>query len=97
MQRDRKHELRCFCSRKPLLAIYGMDERNRAYIHVRVYKQQRVFGDVVIYGGEVKILCRECLRWYKIHFREESKEQAELRITDTPTEVDSPARIIQAS
>lgn len=68
-----KHELRCFCSRRPLLAVYGVDEKGRLYIHQRVYKQNRVFGETVFYGGTVALLCRECLRWQQVTIQDRSR------------------------
>lgn len=65
-----KNELRCLCSRQPLLAVYGIDEQGRLYVHQKVYKQGRVFGESLFYGGIVKLLCRECLRWNEVVFRE---------------------------
>lgn len=61
-----KHELRCFCAREPLLALYGVDERGRLYLHQRVYKAGRVFGESFHYGGIVQLLCRECYRWNEV-------------------------------
>lgn len=89
----RKHELRCFCSRAPLLAIYGVDARGRTYVHVKIYKQRRVYGEIVHYGGEVKIKCRECLRWNVIVFVSPQRDRAVLRESPTPPEVDSQATI----
>lgn len=82
-----KNQLRCFCSRQPLLCVYGLDKDRKPYIHIRVYKQGRTFGDVMIRGGEVELLCRECLRWHKIVFRVDKRE-AELVETEQPPEVD---------
>ncbi len=65
-----KHDLRCFCARKPLLAVYGIDEKGRLYVHQRVYKQGRVFGESFFYGGTVQLLCRECLHWQEVVFRD---------------------------
>jgi hypothetical protein len=62
----REHELRCFCSRKPLLATYGVDRRGKLFVHVKIWKQSRIFGELVIEGGLVKICCRDCLRWHRI-------------------------------
>jgi len=59
-------ELRCFCSREPLLALYGIDKDGQPYVHIKIYKQSRIFGEAIIKGGEVKLHCRECLRWHKI-------------------------------
>lgn len=85
-----KNKLHCFCSRKPLLAMYGIDERGRAYVHCRVYKQAKVYGDWIAYGGEVKILCRECLRWLTIVFVQSPRVKAELHESEVPTEVIGP-------
>lgn len=63
------HDLRCFCSRKPLLAKYGTDAERKPYIHLKVYKQTRMFGEFIFHGGIVRIRCRECLRWHTVTFR----------------------------
>lgn len=34
-------------------------------MHVKVYKGQRLFGEVIA-TGDVKIRCRNCFRWYKV-------------------------------
>lgn len=60
------HELRCFCNRRPLLAVYGVDEKRKLYVHVRIYKQRRLYGEVLVTEGKVEIHCRECFRWHKI-------------------------------
>lgn len=65
--RRSSHELRCFCAREPLLATYGLTEGGLPYVHVRVYKQNRIFGEVVITGGKVQLHCRECLRWHSVN------------------------------
>lgn len=62
-----QHELRCFCSRQPLLATYGMNDKGKLYVHVRVYKQRRVFGEVLVTEGRVQLHCRECLRWHTVN------------------------------
>lgn len=70
VRRERtKHDLRCFCSRHPLLAVYGIDEKGRLYVHQRVYKGPRVFGESFFYGGTIKLLCRECFRWNEVVIR----------------------------
>lgn len=81
-----KHRLNCFCSRHPLLAVYGVDARGRPYIHIKVYKQRRVFAEFVAYGGEVAVCCRECVRWHRIVIRNPT-EKAELLEVQPPAEV----------
>ena len=76
----REKELRCFCSRHPLLATYGIDKVGRLYVHVKIWKAKRVFGELVIEGGLVKMRCRECLRWHQIHI---TQNRATLRENDT--------------
>lgn len=68
-RKSTKNELRCFCSREPLLATYGMDEQGKLYVHVKIYKQHRIFGEVLVTEGVVKLHCRECLRWHKVVMR----------------------------
>jgi hypothetical protein len=65
MQR-REKELRCFCGREPLLATYGLDSRGKLFVHVKIWKARRIFGELVIEGGIVKLRCRDCLRWHVI-------------------------------
>jgi len=67
----REHELRCFCSRCPLLATYGIDSRGKLFIHVKIWKQRRIFGELVIEGGIVKIRCRDCLRWHVVRIHQD--------------------------
>lgn len=57
------HDLRCECSRRTKLAVFGVTVDGDPYVHVRVFKQSRVFGEVVATGGEVRVLCRDCGRW----------------------------------
>jgi len=65
--RRREHELRCFCSREPLLATYGIDSKGKLFVHVKIWKARRIFGELVIEGGIVKIRCRDCLRWHTVN------------------------------
>lgn len=65
-----KHFLRCFCSRQPLLATYGLDSQRKVYVHVKVYKQKRIYGNILILSGIAAFQCRECLRWHRVHIVE---------------------------
>ena len=63
----REKELRCFCARDPLLATYGVDSRGKVFVHVKIWKARRIFGELIIEGCVVKIRCRECLRMHTIN------------------------------
>lgn len=84
-----RHKLSCWCLRRPLLAMYGLDERGRTYLHIKVYKQDRIYGEAVFYGGEVKIRCRECFRWQTIVFVAPNRDKAILQESAPPAEVDT--------
>lgn len=83
----RTKELRCFCRGEPLLAMYGVDAQGQMFVHVRVYKQNRIYGEMVVNGvGSItKIKCRNCLRWYTIKFKGPNAELVE----DSAPEVDA--------
>lgn len=67
----REGELRCICRRKPLLGKYGRDRQGNLYVHVKVFKQDRVFGEIIVEGGgSVRIRCRDCDRWHKVTIRQ---------------------------
>lgn len=67
---DGSLELRCFCRRKPLLAICGRDKRTgEPYVHIKTWKGQRLYTEVVITAGTARIHCRECLRWHTIRIK----------------------------
>lgn len=81
-----EHDLRCFCGRTPLLAIYGLDEQGDLFIHVRVFKGKRLYHESVHVGGIVKLRCRECLRWHRVLIRPRT-QQAELTVDKDPPNV----------
>ncbi|HWI67828.1 MAG TPA: hypothetical protein VNS88_05580 [Nitrospiraceae bacterium] len=70
--RTTKNELRCFCSREPLLAVYGVKDK-KLYVHIKIYKQRRIYGEALITEGKVKLHCRECLRWHTVTLRDPDK------------------------
>ena len=81
-QQKTKHPLRCFCTRKPILAFYGVDNKDQLYVHIKIYKAHRIFGEIVMTEGVIYIRCRECLRWYNLIIKPQSKP--ELRETEPP-------------
>lgn len=75
--RVREKELRCFCRGEPLLATYGIDSKGKLFVHVKIYKQNRIYGELVFEGGVVKIRCRNCLRWHRVMFQEHAATLSE--------------------
>ncbi len=63
-----KNQLRCVCTHKPLLAIYGVNEKDEVYVHVLVKKQNRIFGEILFETKDsvAKFKCRNCLRWTRV-------------------------------
>jgi len=59
-------EVRCHCRLRPLLAKCGLDDDGEPFVHVKVWKGKRLYTEVLATGGDVKIRCRECLRWQTI-------------------------------
>lgn len=81
MEPRSKKELRCFCSRQPLLATYGIDAFGKLYVHVKIFKQRRIFGEVIVTEGTVRIHCRECLRWHRVMIRKPGQAALEEELT----------------
>lgn len=77
----REKELRCFCRGNPLLATYGLDSEGKLFVHVKIFKQNRIYGELVMEGGPVRLKCRNCLRWHRIVF---SPHSAQLREDQAP-------------
>jgi len=59
-------EVRCHCARRPLLAKCGRDDDGEPWVHVKVWKGKRLYTELVATSGDVKIRCRDCLRWQVI-------------------------------
>lgn len=63
-------ELRCQCSKRPLLGIGYRDPfTGEPRLHVKIFKQGRVFGEMIATSGVVHLRCRECDRWSKVTIR----------------------------
>lgn len=83
-----KKPLKCFCTRKPILAMYGLDAQGKLFVHIKIYKQNRVYGEILVTEGTVKLRCRECLRWHTVKIRQPGT--AALEETQEPAEVGEP-------
>jgi hypothetical protein len=77
--------------------MYGLDRKGRLFVHIKVFKQNRVYGEMLVHGGEVKIRCRECLRWHNITILSPDSSRAILRETQTPVEVDGPDNVVSVA
>lgn len=45
----------------------GRDEKTGTpFVHVKSWKAQRLYTEVVVTEGSVRIRCRECLRWQTV-------------------------------
>jgi hypothetical protein len=62
-------DIRCLCGRRPLLAIAGRDDDGEPYIHIKTWKGQRLYVEVVITSGDCRVRCRNCMRWWKLVIR----------------------------
>lgn len=65
--------------------MYGIDEHGKLYIHMRIFKAQRIFGEMMVTDGTVLIHCRECLRWHKVKIVQ--PDTATLEETEPPVQV----------
>lgn len=79
------NQLRCFCGHKTLLAVYGLNEQGELYVHVKVFKQDRIFGEIIVTEGKIKLHCRDCLRWHKVRIVQPGKPV--LEETSDPAEI----------
>lgn len=72
----RRLEIRCeFCRFHPILAITGRDdETGEPFLHIKSYKQSRVYVEIVVLSGTVMIKCRDCYHWHKLTIRRSSIE-----------------------
>ena len=62
--------------------MYGVDEKGSLYIHVKIFKQRRIFGEVLVTGGTVTLRCRECLRVHTVVIRQPNRAVLK-EVTDT--------------
>lgn len=86
MKQVTKNPLRCECRRQPLLAMYGVDEKGQPYLHVRVYKARRIYGEILVVEGKVQLRCRECYRWFTVTVH--STKKPSLVETEEPEEME---------
>lgn len=61
-----ENELRCACKLRPLLAKYGRDANGDLFVHVKIFKAGRIFGEMIFTHGIVRLRCRECHHWHRV-------------------------------
>ena len=77
--KDRELEVvRCYCLRKPTLAYIKQDRFGRPYVHIKIYKQKQIFGEIIFSFGQMRVRCRECNRWHQIRIVREKTEVEEV-------------------
>lgn len=90
---DQGIELRCSCSRRPLLAFCGSDPlTGEPWVHIKVFKGQRIYGEVVCNSGIVKLRCRECGRWQRVKI---VRGAPRLRETTEPPQADRDKKFVE--
>lgn len=65
--RRTEHELRCLCSSRVLLAMYGKDTDGRGYLHIKARKAGRIITNTLHKGGEHDLWCSACQRVTRIY------------------------------
>lgn len=66
-QRDATERIECFCARRPLLALAGVDRRTKkGFVWIKSIKNGNIVVEVIVESGTVRIRCRECLRFYSV-------------------------------
>lgn len=76
-------ELRCFCNRHPLLAVAGRDSNGRGYVHIKTWKGQRIYAEVVILSGAAMVRCRECYRWHRFRIVKSDVESLQTNLPES--------------
>lgn len=61
-------EVRCFCNKKPLLAVCGRDAKTgEPFVHIKTWKGNRLYVEAIVTSGIVRLRCRECYRWHTVN------------------------------
>jgi len=81
---DGRLEARCCCSHAPLLAVCGRDtSTGEPFVHVKSYKGNKLYTEVVATSGTVWIRCRDCYRWHRIDIKRVAVERLIAEIPDS--------------
>lgn len=80
-------QIRCICTARPILAIARASTAGTRFVHIKIYKQKKIYGEIVIEEGLVRIRCRSCGRWYSLHVRHDSHKAVAEKL---PKEIEVP-------
>ena len=59
--------LRCYCRERPLLAMCGRDHKTgEPWVHVKSWKGDKLYVEIVVNSGVVRLRCRACMRWHRV-------------------------------
>ena len=72
-----RYDLTCFCRSKPLLAVWGRDSAGRLYVHIKVWKANKLYAEVYSLHS-LQITCRNCFRKHNVIIRDENMELREV-------------------
>ena len=64
------NELRCFCHTRPKLATFGIEKSGKLFIHVKVWKRNQIYGEIIVTDGVVRLRCRVCNRWHRVFIKQ---------------------------
>lgn len=77
-------EIRCFCNKHPLLAICGRDNKTgEPFVHIKTWKQGRLYVEAVVTSGVVRIRCRDCFRWHTVRIIRDSVRIKEEKLPES--------------
>lgn len=61
--------VRCSCYRRTVLAIAGVSDTGELFLHIKAWKGQKIYAEVVVTQGIARIHCRDCGRWTTVRIR----------------------------
>ena len=69
------------------MAVIKADKKGRPFVHIRVSKQTRIFGEIIFRFGEMVIKCRECHRWHRVRIMHQKATMEPVPELEEPAEL----------
>lgn len=63
-------EIRCECSARPILGIFRVEDSYWVF-HIKVHKQKRLYAELMVEEGVIRLRCRACERWFRLTVKRE--------------------------